>query len=184
MRLLPLFSHHAVGEARELLAPLLAAPDGELGYAERAAAQVGAGLLCLSAREPSEAERGDAKQHLSRALKLAHGRLSNHQLVTQVLLAMAPLQGWAGDADGALQMVTSAVTLAKASGDLAATVAGVAMLQQVYHASRQPSRAAQNLGYLTRKQEELSGCMQDAETGNGGAAAHARVLAWRLGAAS
>jgi hypothetical protein len=55
-------------------------------------ANIASGLLQLAAPDASSADKSDAKQRLSKALKLAHGRLQNHQVVSQVLLFMAPLQ--------------------------------------------------------------------------------------------
>lgn len=82
----------AVSQGRELLGDLLNSVEADTGYAERAVAHIAGGLLQLSAAEASAEEKADAKQRLSKALKLAHGRLQNHQLVSQVLLFMTPLQ--------------------------------------------------------------------------------------------
>lgn len=88
----------AVSRGRELLGELSSGVDSSLSYAERAVAHVAKGLLELAAPDGSQQDRSDAKQQLSKALKLAHGRLQNHQLVSQVLLFMTPLQvsKWAG----------------------------------------------------------------------------------------
>lgn len=85
-------SCRAVNHGRELLGDLLSSVESDMGYAERAVAHIAGGLLQLSAVETSAEEKADAKQRLSKALKLAHGRLQNHQLVSQVLLFMTPLQ--------------------------------------------------------------------------------------------
>ncbi|KAF8071188.1 SCC4 [Scenedesmus sp. PABB004] len=170
----------AVGRARELLGDLAVAGgggEGELGYVERALANVAGGLVALAAPDASADETADAKQRLSKGLKLAHGRLQNHQLVSQVLLFMAPLQVGAADSQGALAMVSSSFTLAKGAGDLAAQVAGLSMMQQLYHHARAADKAAQNFNYLGRKQEELSARIQEAEAA---AAQHAAVLGWDL----
>jgi hypothetical protein len=81
-----------VSRGRELLGELIDSVDSRLGYAERAVANIASGLLQLAAPDASSADKSDAKQRLSKALKLAHGRLQNHQVVSQVLLFMAPLQ--------------------------------------------------------------------------------------------
>lgn len=81
-----------MSQARELLGNLPTTADSTLGYAERAMTHISGALLQLSAAEASASERADAKQHLSKALKIAHERLQNHQLVSQVLLYMTPLQ--------------------------------------------------------------------------------------------
>jgi hypothetical protein len=81
-----------VSRGRELLGELVDSVDSRLGYAERAVANIASGLLQLAAPDASSADKSDAKQRLSKALKLAHGRLQNHQVVSQVLLFMAPLQ--------------------------------------------------------------------------------------------
>lgn len=90
--LAPLSPCPAGQQAQALLAPLAAMPESDLGYAARAVSHIAGGLLQLAAAAPSADERADAKQRLSKALKLAHGRLQNHQLVSQILLFMAPLQ--------------------------------------------------------------------------------------------
>lgn len=81
-----------VSQGRELLSDLIGNAESEMGYAERAVAHIAGGLLQLSAAETSADEKAAAKQRLSKALKLAHGRLQNYQMVSQVLLFMAPLQ--------------------------------------------------------------------------------------------
>lgn len=50
------------------------------------------------------------------------------------------------------------------------------MMQQLYHHGKQADKAAQNVNYVYRKQEELSARMQAAEAGG----AHAQLLAWGL----
>ena len=82
----------AVSQGRELLSDLISNAESLTGYAERAVAHIAAGLLQLSAAETSADETSEAKNRLSKALKLAHGRLQNYQMVSQVLLFMAPLQ--------------------------------------------------------------------------------------------
>ena len=47
--------------------------DSRLGYAERAVANIASGLLQLAAPDGGSVEKSDAKQRLSKALKLAHG---------------------------------------------------------------------------------------------------------------
>lgn len=72
-------------------------------------------------------------------------------------------------------MVTSSFTLAKGAGDLHAQVAGLSMMQQLYLHSKQPDKAAQNANYLARKQEDLSGKIQEAEAGG---QQHMQILVW------
>lgn len=67
-------------------------PTCQLTYAERAVIQVAGGLLKQAAKKPTVEELAEAKQLLSQALKLAHKRLTNHEVVSQVLLLMTPLQ--------------------------------------------------------------------------------------------
>jgi hypothetical protein len=81
-----------VSQGRELLAALQDLPDGQLTYAERAVIHIAGGLLQLAAEGSTVEERAEAKQLLSKALKLAHKRLTNHEVVSQVLLLMTPLQ--------------------------------------------------------------------------------------------
>lgn len=75
-----------------------------------------------------------------------------------------------------MQMVTSSFTLAKGAGDLHAQVAGLTVMQQLYQHSKQPEKAAQNANYLARKQEDLSGRMNEAEASQ----QHMQVLTWGL----
>lgn len=96
-------------------------------------------------------------------------------VLTMLLLLL--LQVSSADSQGALQMVTSSFTLAKGAGDLHAQVASLSMMQQLYHHSRQPEKAAQNHNYLLRKQEELSGKIQAADSQ---AQQHMQVLGWDL----
>ncbi|KAF6255054.1 cohesin loading factor [Scenedesmus sp. NREL 46B-D3] len=167
----------AVSRGRELLGKLVDSVDPQLGYAERAVANIASALLLLAAPDSSSTDKSDAKQRLSKALKLAHGRLQNHQVVSQVLLFMAPLQINNADAAGAHSMVTSSFTLAKGAGDLAAQVGSLSMMQQLYHHAQQADKAGQNHNYLLRKQEDLSGRIQEAESS---AQQHALVLKWDL----
>jgi hypothetical protein len=120
---------------------------------------------------------GEGKQQLARALKYAHGRLVNHQAVTQVLVALAPLQMDANDMPGAEQMLTSGFTLAKGTGDVATQVGALEALQHMYARTGDAARHATNHNYLARKREDLSGRMQAAEAD---AAQHAAVAGWRL----
>eukprot|EP00878_Enallax_costatus_P022906 GHUV01024343.1.p1 GENE.GHUV01024343.1~~GHUV01024343.1.p1 ORF type:complete len:179 (+),score=63.03 GHUV01024343.1:201-737(+) len=166
----------AVSQGRELLSDLISSAESLTGYAERAVAHIAGGLLQLSAAETSADETSEAKNRLSKALKLAHGRLQNYQMVSQVLLFMAPLQMNSADTQGALSMVSSSFTLAKGAGDLQAQAAGLSMLQQLYQHGKQAEKAAQNANYLARKREELSVRIQEAEA-NG---QHAQVLSWDL----
>lgn len=66
--------------------------DTSLGYGSRCLYHTAAGLLQLSGVNVGSEERADAKQHFSRALKMAHKHLHNHQVVSQLLMMMAPLQ--------------------------------------------------------------------------------------------
>ena len=58
-----------------------------------------------------QGDEAAAKQRLTKALKLAHGRLCSHLLVCQVLLVLAPLQAGHSDMAGAQSMLESALTL-------------------------------------------------------------------------
>lgn len=78
--------------ARELLGPEATDADAGLGYASRSLRHIAAGLLQLTGPNVSSVERADAKQQFSKALKIAHSRMHNHQVVSQLLMLMAPLQ--------------------------------------------------------------------------------------------
>jgi len=118
-----------------------------------------------------------AQVALGKALKHAHNRLHSHQLVTQLLNAMAPLRVDAADIQGAQQMLTSSFTLSKGMGDLNGQVAALGALQQVYGATRQAAQAAQNGNYLARKTAELGVQLAAAEADG---EEHAAVLGWDL----
>ncbi len=60
--------------------------SADLGYSERCVVQISAALLRLR-----QGDDASAKHLLSKALKLAHGRLQNHQMVSQILTCMAPI---------------------------------------------------------------------------------------------
>lgn len=81
-----------VSAARDVLGPISADSNTALAYGPRAAYHMAAGVVQLSGSHVSPDERADAKQHFSKALKIAHGRLHNHQVVSQLLMMMAPLQ--------------------------------------------------------------------------------------------
>jgi hypothetical protein len=78
--------------AREVLGPISTEGDPSLGYGSRCLYHTAAGLMQLSGPNVGSDERADAKQHFSRALKMAHKHLHNHQVVSQLLMMMAPLQ--------------------------------------------------------------------------------------------
>lgn len=82
----------AVKLAREVLGPISTEGDNSLGYNSRCLYHTAAGVLQLSGPNVGREERADAKQHFSRALKMAHKHLHNHQVVSQLLMMMAPLQ--------------------------------------------------------------------------------------------
>ncbi|KAK9863798.1 hypothetical protein WJX84_008579 [Apatococcus fuscideae] len=67
----------------------------------------------------AEGDEAGGRVALSRALKLAHGELSDHQMVSQVLNTLAPIHLGRGDAQGATSMLTSSFTLAHNMKDLA-----------------------------------------------------------------
>lgn len=76
-----------MSDALTALGDLHASTDADLGYGERALLQVAVALLKLQ-----QGDAADAKVKLSKALKLAHSKLQNHQLVSQILIFMAPIQ--------------------------------------------------------------------------------------------
>ena len=78
--------------ARELLGPANPEADAGLGYGSRCLQHTVRGLLQLNEANLSSDGREDANQNFSKALKMVHGRLHNHQAVSQLLLLMAPLQ--------------------------------------------------------------------------------------------
>lgn len=84
----------AVKLARDVLGPISTEGDTSLGYGSRCLYHTAAGLMQLSGPNVGSEERADAKQHFSRALKMAHKHLHNHQVVSQLLMMMAPLQVW------------------------------------------------------------------------------------------
>jgi hypothetical protein len=81
-----------VSQARSFLGSLATEADGDLGYPQRCLAHVVGGLLSLFRPDMTSEERSDVKTKLGKALRMAHQQLQNHQVVSQVLLFMAPLQ--------------------------------------------------------------------------------------------
>jgi len=141
----------------DLTAEALAAAPGLEGNAERAASHVAVALLRLRAGDTPA-----AKRRLQRALRLAHSRLKNQQLVTQVLHVMAAIvadgggdggggagggggaiagsDGGAGvggvgaprDYAGAENMLASSSTLCRGVGDVEGQTAALDMLDQLF----------------------------------------------------
>lgn len=156
----------ALGEHWRELAP-------ELGQRERA------GLLFVTALVRwRQGDIVEAKHKLSSALKAAHNRLVNHELVSQVLGCMASLQLAAGDVGAAQQMVTSAITMAKTNGDLPAQVLTLRAMERVYGGAHggDPAALLNAQEYLARKEADLAlrvdGAVADPQ--------HARILAWAV----
>ena len=100
----------------------------------------------------------------------------------QILNVLAPVQAGKGDLPGAQQMFTSAITLARAQGDLPSLVAALQGTVSMYdsHPSltdQKPAEATtaqKQRDYLARKQAELAGRQQAAQRHPG----HAGLVGW------
>ena len=97
---------------------------------------------------------------------------------------MAPIQLAKGDAAGAQQMLTSAVTLSRTQGDLVSLVAALRAMCDSYstHPPREETPegvllARKQRDYLARKQPELDARVRAAVD----SAEHAALLRWALG---
>lgn len=75
---------------------------------------------------------------------------------------------------GAKQMISSCTQLSHGASDLHTQVSALTMMQQLLSNDEE---AAKNRNYVARKQEELSGRMQEAEAD---AQQHHAVLTWGL----
>ncbi len=165
----------AVGYCADLMASMDDSTQRSLGYSERASLHLAGAMLKLEQQQPDV-----AKTELSRALKLAHNRLANHQMVTQVLTFFAPLQYSRGDVSGAESMITSTITLAKAIGDswaqsMAAQQASELLGNRAGSEGKQMREQYSSL--QQRKQQEV---VQRQQLAQQNAEQHKRLLRWGL----
>jgi hypothetical protein len=74
-------------------------------------------------------------------------------------------------------MVSSCVQLSHGAGDLHTQVSGLSLMQVLLAAGTDEEETAKNRNYVARKQQELSGRIQEAESE---AQQHHLVLTWGL----
>lgn len=91
--------------------------------------------------------------------------------------AFLPVQLAAADASGARSMVSSCVQLSHGAGDLHTQVSALSLMQVLLAAGTDEEETAKNRNYVARKQQELSGRIQEAESE---AQQHHLVLTWGL----
>ncbi|CAL8469751.1 g9293 [Coccomyxa elongata] len=136
-----------------------------------------AGLLVSGQVLLAQGDDHGGRLRLSKALKLAHNRLSNHSLVSQALNSLAPAQLATSDAVGAESMLKSSFTLAKNLHDLSSQVQSLAELHRLHTATAAAEAAEDSRAYLTRKQQDLARTQQAAAAA---ATDHAAILGWGL----
>ena len=139
------------GAALDALGALGRAPDDAPGFAERAGGLFASALAALR-----RGDALDAKARLSRALKVAHGELGNHELVSQVLGALGALVEAQGDAGQARDMLMSAFTLSKSAGDLNAQAGALRVLVRVHNATGASKEAGEMERYAAKKKTALA----------------------------
>jgi hypothetical protein len=136
---------------------------------DRAAAALVHGLLLQRAGDAA-----GARLLLTKALKHAHSLVGSHQLVAQVLNALAPVQRARADAAGAAQMLDSALTMARGVNDLAAYATAARGLARLAAGAGDAERARESAGLAERKEVELEARRAKARR----TPEHAELLAW------
>mmetsp|Transcript_32135 Transcript_32135/g.91160 ORF Transcript_32135/g.91160 Transcript_32135/m.91160 type:complete len:637 (+) Transcript_32135:111-2021(+) len=96
------------------------------------------------------------KSMLSEALRIAHGQLSNQQLVCQILNILGPISLVEGDIGGAQQMLSSSFQIGKGIHDLPAMVEALTHLRAVLLVTGQAEQAQSNDEYTARKAAEVN----------------------------
>lgn len=162
----------ALSEAVDVLAETSSTPEGSLGYHERAIHCVATALVRLQQGNATEAQ-----QSLSKALKIAHSRLCNHQLVANILNCMAPLLVCSGDISGAQQMFTSGFTLAKSSQDLHAQLGALQVHQRLAELMRDPERLERSHQARAATEKKMQ---QRVDAALQCGASHVDILRWGL----
>lgn len=162
----------SVDELSALSSAVASGGTTTLSHTEVAALKLAGALLRLHQGAVEE-----AKTDLSRALKLAHAKLCNHQMLVQVLNAMAPLQLSGGDAEGALQMGSSSLTFVKGFGDLHSLCNALLVLHHLALQQGDAGGAAAHAAAFRERQEELRQRVQDATSQT---QQHTLVLTWDL----
>ena len=97
----------------------------------------------------------EAKALLTRCLKHAHGQLSSHEVVTQVLAALVPLALADGDAGQAEAMLATGFALSKSCGDTAGELAALDGWRLAAQAAGQDAKAAEYVSQAQRKRAKL-----------------------------
>jgi hypothetical protein len=136
---------------------------------DRAAAALIHGLLLQRAGDAA-----GARLLLTKALKHAHSLVGSHQLVAQVLNALAPVQRARADAAGAAQMLDSALTMARGVNDLAAFATAARGLARLAAGAGDAARAKESADLAERKEVELEARRAKARK----TPEHAELLAW------
>ncbi|KAK9828312.1 hypothetical protein WJX74_008420 [Apatococcus lobatus] len=168
-----------VGRAQALLATSAQhqeQPSSE-SLLEKGLRHLVSGLMQLA-----EGDEAGGKVALSRALKLAHGELGDHQMVSQVLNALAPVHLGRGDVEGATSMLTSSFTLAHDMKDLPSQIASLQCMDALH--ARQAATGFQaaadkrpaNQEYMQGKLDAWSAGVQRVQQAESGTP-HAALLA-------
>ncbi|KAL0026688.1 hypothetical protein WJX79_004396 [Trebouxia sp. C0005] len=94
--------------------------DSKLPFAEQGAGYFATGMVLV--RQGQEKE---GQLLMGKALRFAYNILINHQLVSQIIVAMAPVQMQKGDTVGATSLLQSSLTLSSANCDLPTLITGL-----------------------------------------------------------
>jgi hypothetical protein len=167
----------AVGYCSDLMVSMDESMQHSLSYSERASLHLAAAMLKLEQQQPDV-----AKTELSKALKYSHNRLANHQMVTQVLTFLAPLQYSRGDVPGAESMIISAMTLNSAIGDSWAQCTAAQQAAEIL-GNRPGSEGQQKREqYSSLQQRKQQDVLQKQQLAEQNAEQHRHLLRWGLDA--
>ncbi|DBA81821.1 hypothetical protein WJX77_011283 [Trebouxia sp. C0004] len=101
--------------------------DSKLPFVEQGAGYFATGMVLV--RQGQEKE---GQLLLGKALRFAYNNLTNQQLVSQIILAMAPVQMQKGDTEGARHLLQSSLTLSSANHDVPTLVSGLHCMSNLH----------------------------------------------------
>lgn len=163
----------SLASATELLKQhdLFSAINTSLPHHERASALLVSGAVLMRL-----GDQAGGRQRLPKALKLAHTGMQNYQLVTQVLNHFAPAQLAAGDAPGAVNMLTSSLTLSQSLHDLPTQVIARDEAVKLHGKMGSIEKAQASSASCQRRQQELQQRQQQAVQ----CVDHQQILSWQI----
>ncbi|GMH40010.1 hypothetical protein BSKO_07914 [Bryopsis sp. KO-2023] len=165
-------SSDAVGKGIDALGSYYTNANVEhLGDCEKAALHLASGLL-----HDHHGNQSEAKTRVSRALKLAHKKAGNHELICHSLNCLSSMQLDCGDVDGAQQMLTSCYTLSKQANDLVAFLGSLTVMEELYSVKHMKDRLEGMRAYKGPKEVALSESVNAAVECDG----HEFIMKWGL----